>query len=77
MPGALLDVGTGSGVLAIAAARLGFAPVLALDHDRLSVDAAQANADVNGADVQLRRLDLRSEPVPWLAAPDAPVGRSS
>jgi len=73
-PGPLLDVGTGSGVLAIAAARLGFAPVLALDHDRLSVEAAQANADVNGADVQLRRVDLRKEPVPWLAAPDAPAG---
>ncbi len=73
-PGALLDVGTGSGVLAIAAARLGFAPVLALDHDRLSVDAAQLNAAVNGADVELRRVDLRNEPVPWLGASDLPDG---
>jgi ribosomal protein L11 methyltransferase len=71
--GALLDVGTGSGVLAIAGALLGFAPVLALDHDRLSVDAARANAAVNAADVELRRLDLRSEPLPWLAAGDTPA----
>ncbi len=74
MPGPLLDVGTGSGVLAIAAARLGFAPVLGLDHDRLSVEAAQINAAVNGADVELRRIDLRTEPVPWLVASDAPAG---
>jgi ribosomal protein L11 methyltransferase len=71
--GPLLDIGTGSGVLAIAAARLGFAPVLALDHDRLSVDAAQVNAAVNGADVELRRVDLRTEPVPWLGGSDAPA----
>lgn len=73
-PGALLDVGTGSGVLAISAARLGFAPVLGLDHDRLSVDAAQVNAAVNGADVELRRVDLRNEPVPWLGESDTPAG---
>jgi len=42
-PGALLDVGTGSGVLAIAAAKLGFAPVVALDHDRESAAAARPN----------------------------------
>ncbi|HYM54355.1 MAG TPA: 50S ribosomal protein L11 methyltransferase, partial [Solirubrobacteraceae bacterium] len=40
----LLDVGTGSGVLAIAAARLGFAPVLGLDHELESVEAARQNA---------------------------------
>ena len=38
--GPLLDIGTGSGVLAIAAARLGFTPVLGLDHERESVEAA-------------------------------------
>lgn len=72
--GPLLDVGTGSGVLAIAAGRLGFAPVLALDHDRLSVDAARVNAAVNGAQIELRRWDLRTEELPWLGAPDAPAG---
>jgi ribosomal protein L11 methyltransferase len=73
-PGPLLDVGTGSGVLAIAAARLGFAPVLALDHDRLSVEAARVNAAVNDAQVDLRRLDLREGPVPWLGATPGPAG---
>jgi ribosomal protein L11 methyltransferase len=59
--GGLLDVGTGSGVLAIAAAHLGYAPVLALDHDRLSVAAAIENAAVNGVAIEVRRFDLRRE----------------
>ena len=42
--GALLDVGTGSGVLAIAAAHLGYAPVLGLDNEAESVVAARENA---------------------------------
>jgi ribosomal protein L11 methyltransferase len=63
--GPLLDIGTGSGVLAIAAARLGFAPVLALDHERESVEAARENATVNDAEIEVRRFDLRSESLPW------------
>src|SRR5438067_13386960 len=62
---ALVDVGTGSGVLAIAAARLGFRPVVALDNDRESVRAARANAEVNDARIDVRRFDLRSETLPW------------
>jgi ribosomal protein L11 methyltransferase len=73
-PGPLLDVGTGSGVLAIAAAKLGFTPVLAVDHDRLSVSAARENAAVNATQPELRRLDLRTEQLPWLARADAPPG---
>lgn len=69
--GALLDVGTGSGVLAIAAARLGFAPVLALDHERESVEAARENAIVNDAEIEVRRFDLRSEALPWPGSPSA------
>src|SRR5262249_24245960 len=46
-PGSLLDVGCGSGVLSIAAAKLGFAPVLAVDLDDAAVEATLANADVN------------------------------
>jgi ribosomal protein L11 methyltransferase len=68
--GPLLDVGTGSGVLAIAAAGLGFAPVLALDNERESVDAARANAAVNRVEIEVRHFDLRSQQLPW---PDAAV----
>src|SRR4051794_31694467 len=39
--GALIDIGCGSGVLAIAAARLGWGPVLGLDHDPASVEATR------------------------------------
>ncbi|MGN6168249.1 MAG: 50S ribosomal protein L11 methyltransferase [Solirubrobacteraceae bacterium] len=64
-PGSLLDLGCGSGVLAIAASRLGFAPVLAVDNDLAAVVAASANAAVNAVDIEVRRLDLRSEPTPY------------
>lgn len=62
--GPLLDLGCGSGVLAIAAAKLGFDPVLALDFDPLSVEATRANAAVNGVPLDARRCDLRHDPVP-------------
>jgi ribosomal protein L11 methyltransferase len=65
--GPLLDLGCGSGVLAIAAAKLGFAPILAVDHDPLSVEATRANAAANDAVLEVRRCDLRRDPVP--AAP--------
>jgi ribosomal protein L11 methyltransferase len=71
--GPLLDVGTGSGVLAIAARRLGFAPVLGLDHERESVAAARDNAAVNGVDIEVRRFDLRTQTLPWMDA-EAPGG---
>jgi ribosomal protein L11 methyltransferase len=64
--GVLLDVGTGSGVLAIAAAGLGFRPVLGLDHEQESVDAARENAIVNGVEIEVRRFDLRTQPLPCM-----------
>jgi ribosomal protein L11 methyltransferase len=64
--GPLLDIGTGSGVLAIAAAQLGFAPVLGLDHERESVAATEENARVNGVSIEVRRFDLRAQALPWL-----------
>ncbi|MCG8353292.1 MAG: 50S ribosomal protein L11 methyltransferase [Chloroflexales bacterium] len=45
---ATLDLGTGSGILAIAAAKLGANPVLALDNDPVAVAVAQENVDRNG-----------------------------
>jgi ribosomal protein L11 methyltransferase len=63
-PESLLDLGCGSGVLAITAARLGFAPVVAVDNDPAAVAAASANAALNGVDIEIRRLDLRSKRPP-------------
>ena len=60
----LIDLGSGSGVLAIAAASLGYEPVLALDHDQLSVAAAEQNAVANGVTIDVRRFDLRRDPWP-------------
>jgi ribosomal protein L11 methyltransferase len=71
--GRLLDVGTGSGVLAIAATRLGYGPVLALDHDRASVAATIENAQANGVAIEVRQFDLRREPLPEVAGEQAPV----
>ncbi|HTU78781.1 MAG TPA: 50S ribosomal protein L11 methyltransferase [Solirubrobacteraceae bacterium] len=58
--GPVLDLGTGSGVLAIAASALGFLPVLALDNEPESVAAARENALANGATIDVRRYDLRT-----------------
>jgi ribosomal protein L11 methyltransferase len=69
--GPVLDVGAGSGVLAIAAARLGYAPVLALDNDLESIRATAANAAVNGVELKAQRFDLRREPLP---TPDGDTG---
>jgi ribosomal protein L11 methyltransferase len=62
--GPLLDLGCGSGVLAIAGTKLGFEPVTAVDFDPLSVEATVANAAVNDVALDVARCDLRSDPVP-------------
>jgi ribosomal protein L11 methyltransferase len=63
--GPFMDLGCGSGVLAIAAARLGWGPVEGVDFDPLSVAATEENARVNGAGVHAWRFDvLRDGPAP-------------
>ncbi len=62
--GSLLDVGCGSGVLAIAATRLGFAPVVAVDVDPVAVEVTLANAEANRIDVEAHVLDATSDRLP-------------
>lgn len=62
--GSLVDLGCGSGVLAILAARLGFAPVFALDNDPLAIEASKANIRTNRVDARAARCDLRTDPIP-------------
>ncbi len=69
----LLDLGCGSGVLAIAAAALGYDPVLALDHDQLSVEASAQNATDNAVQIDVRRFDLRHDSWPVLDRQAIPV----
>jgi ribosomal protein L11 methyltransferase len=63
--GALADWGCGSGVLAIAAAKLGWRPVSACDVEPESVAAAREAAAANGVELAVQRCDLRAGPGPW------------
>ena len=63
--GSFVDLGCGSGVLAIAAARLGFAPVTAVDNEVAAVQATRENAEANGVELsRVERWDLRRERPP-------------
>ena len=62
--GSLLDVGCGSGVLSIAAARLGFDPIRAVDNDPIAVETTVANAVVNGVVLEATVLDGESDELP-------------
>ncbi|MGN6797342.1 MAG: 50S ribosomal protein L11 methyltransferase [Gaiellaceae bacterium] len=64
-PQSLLDVGCGSGVLSVAAALLGFRPVIGVDIEPPSIEAALANAAANGVTIGVR-----------LAAPDERLPRA-
>jgi ribosomal protein L11 methyltransferase len=70
-PSAALDLGCGSGVLSVAALRLGFGPVAAFDVDPLAVGATAENAARNGVDVEVALADVLSDALPpaplWLA----------
>ncbi|HEX5990190.1 MAG TPA: 50S ribosomal protein L11 methyltransferase [Solirubrobacterales bacterium] len=69
--GELVDLGTGSGVLAIAAAKLGWSPIRGYDHEPAALEAAAANAGANGVSVDLERMNLRERlpgPAPTVVA---------
>jgi len=75
--GSVLDVGCGSGVLSLAAALLGFGPVLAVDVAEAAVAATRANAVANRVDIQVRQADALTADLPAVdvalvnIAPDA------
>jgi ribosomal protein L11 methyltransferase len=64
--GPLTDLGTGSGVLAIAAAKFGWAPVNGFDHEQAAIEAARENAGANRVEAGFEAVNLR-ERLPGLA----------
>ena len=63
-PSSLLDAGCGSGVVAIAAVRLGFSPVVAVDADPVAVEATKENAARNGVTLEARQVDVLADELP-------------
>ena len=61
----VLDLATGSGLVAVAAARAGARPVTANDIDPLSLAAARANAEANGLRVETVEADLLDSEDPY------------
>ncbi|HEX7524820.1 MAG TPA: 50S ribosomal protein L11 methyltransferase [Gaiellaceae bacterium] len=74
--GSLLDVGCGSGVLSIAAALLGFAPVVGVDIEGPAIEATLENARVNGVEVEAR-LVAANDPLPSAATAVANISLES
>lgn len=62
--GSVLDAGCGSGVVAVAAARLGFGPVHAVDLDEVAVEVAAQTIAVNQVDVDVLRADVLNVELP-------------
>ena len=67
--GPLVDSGTGSGILAIAAAKLGWGPIFAFDNDPEALKSARENIEANGvsAIVELHRAEVREASPFWFA----------
>lgn len=63
-PGSLLDLGSGSGVIAIAAVKLGFAPVTAIDVDPVAVESTRANIVANDVELAVAVGNGLSDPLP-------------
>jgi ribosomal protein L11 methyltransferase len=62
--GSVLDLGCGSGVLSIAAALLGFGPVVALDVDPIAVEVTEENARTNGVVIKVGKVDAQTAEFP-------------
>ena len=62
--GGVADLGCGIGTLGIAAARLGWSPVAALDRVEAAVESARANAQRNGVEMECAVADLEAEGYP-------------
>jgi ribosomal protein L11 methyltransferase len=67
--GTLVDAGTGSGILSIAAAKLGWGPIVALDDDGVALVSARENIVENGVAgvVQVHECDVTECPLGWFA----------
>jgi ribosomal protein L11 methyltransferase len=65
--GSFADLGCGSGVLGILAAKLGWAPVIGLEIIEPSVMSARANAERNGVEMAISVADLTERPPPAAA----------
>jgi len=63
--GPLCDWGAGTGILAIAAARLGWEPVVAVEVDPGALELISLNAAANHVAVTTRWLNLAATPAPW------------
>jgi ribosomal protein L11 methyltransferase len=62
--GSCLDAGCGSGVVAAAAARLGFDPIVAVDHDPAAIAAASDTARRNRVVIEVRHADVLHDELP-------------
>jgi len=76
-PASLVDFGCGSGVLSIVAAKLGFAPVIALDADENAVAATIANAAANSVELGARQANVLDEEAPPVQVAVANITRTS
>jgi len=74
--GSVLDVGCGSGVLSIAAAKLGFGPITAVDIDGDAVEATRKNANLNSVDVSAACADAVADALPQADVAIANVTRA-
>jgi len=63
--GPLTDLGSGSGVLTIAAAKLGWSPIHGYDHEKPAIEAATANAAANHVEATFELTDLRQNLPPF------------